>query len=139
MEEQKVTCRDVAYKALKLIGHIDEKGNIDDSKEGRYLSVCPEYIEILEKLAADRMKIELSDELKDIESELQIEKSVALKVLPTGLAMYFSLMDRDSELYNHFKECFYNDSLKSLKPDETPIFECYIKKNDPMFSSGSLN
>jgi hypothetical protein len=51
-------------------------------------------------------------------------------VLPFGLAMYFAVIDRDSELYNHFSQLYYGTLLPSIKTDETAIQDYYGVMSD---------
>ena len=51
--------------------------------------------------------------------------------MPAGLAMYFALIDRDAEMYNHFSSLYYEKLLPTVKTGEVNIRECYLSPHDP--------
>lgn len=135
MADSTLKVKDIAEYALKLINHIDSDGNIDEETDAKYLNVAPAYLTVLQLEVAEKINQEDIEPLTSLDDVISLDDETAIKTLPFGLAMYFALMERDGELYNHFNSCFYNQVLCSLKNDEATIEEVYLSSDDPMMSS----
>lgn len=127
-----VKAKEVADAALRLICHVGEMGAIDKNREGRYYGVAPSYLTVLQYELAEFENAPPPMAVTNLSQELDISDEDALKVMPVGLAMYFSLIDRDAELYNHFSSSYYGSLLPSIKNAEVPLGECYLSPGDDM-------
>lgn len=127
-----VKAKEVADAALRLIFHVGEMGAIDKNKESRYYSVAPAYLTVLQYELADYENAPQPQPVADLSQEIALSDETALKVMPVGLAMYFSLIDRDAALYNHFSGCYYGSLVPSVKAAEVRLGECYLSAGDVM-------
>lgn len=121
-----VTAKDAACAALKLCGHVNSMGTVDDNRESKYIGLAPAYLTILvREIGEAENSASAAGPVTDMNSVLSVSDDSAVRVLPFGLAMYFALIDRDSELYNYFSELYYEKLLPSIRPDETAIQDYY--------------
>lgn len=125
-----VTAKDAVVAALKLAGHMNVLGAVDENKDSRYFGAAPAYLTILSSEIAAAENRALPAPVSGLDDNLPVSDDSAARVLPFGLAMYFSLIDRDSELYNFFSQLYYEKLLPSVKTDEVPITDSYDVKND---------
>lgn len=127
-----VKAKDVVDAALKLICHVGDLGTVDKNRESLYFGLAPSYITVLQSELAEYENSSQPLPVSDLEQYIDLSDTTALKILPVGLAMYFSLMDRDSALYNHFSTLYYEKLIPTIKAGEKKLSECYIFPNDPM-------
>lgn len=131
-ENMSVKAKEIADAALKLICHVGELGAIDKNRESRYYGLAPSYITVLQYELSEYENAPQPLPIENLEQEIDLSDKTALKVMPIGLAMYFALIDRDADLYNHFSSLYYEKLVPSIKTAEVKISECYIFPNDPM-------
>lgn len=127
-----VKAKEVVDAALRFIGHVGEQGAIDRNREARFYSVAPTYLTMLQFELAQFENAPMPLPVSDLAQQLELSDETALKVMPAGLAMYFALLDRDAELYNHFQGSYYGSLAPSVKAGETRLAECYLSPGDPM-------
>jgi hypothetical protein len=127
-----VKAKDVAEAALKLICHVNDMGAVDRNKESRYYGVAPAYLTLLQYELAEFEGAPQPLPISELLQDIGLSDETALKVMPAGLAMYFALIDRDAELYNHFSQSYYVTLIPAIKVAEVPLQECYIHPGDPM-------
>lgn len=120
-----VTAKNVADLALKLIGRVNAAGAVDENRESRYYGMAPAYLTVLQTELAELENTDAPRPVADLSQMLSVSDETALKVMPAGLAMYFSLIDRDSELYNHFSQVYYGSFIPQIKPDENELEDYY--------------
>jgi hypothetical protein len=120
------TAKDAVISALKLMGNVNSYGVVDENSCSKYFGVAPAYLNILvrEIATAENAQVVPSN-VQGLDAVLDISDDSAARVLPFGLAMYFAVIDRDSELYNHFSQLYYGTLLPSIKADETAIQDYY--------------
>jgi hypothetical protein len=127
-----VKAKDVAEAALKLICHVNDMGAVDRNREGRYYGVAPAYLTLLQYELAEFEGAPQPLPISELLQDIGLSDETALKVMPAGLAMYFALIDRDAELYNHFSQSYYGTLIPEIKAAEVALQECYIHPYDPM-------
>lgn len=127
-----VTAKEVADEALKLIFHVGEDGNISAEKEAKLYAAAPAYLTVLQLELAQCENKEVNSAVSALSDVLAVSDETALKVMPCGLAMYFALISRESELYNHFSSVYYTKLLPGVKAAEIKITDCYLSPNDIM-------
>lgn len=128
-----VTAKNAACDALRLMGRMNAFGVVDENKESKYFSAAVSYLNLV---CADICRAAggaLALPLADLGDLLPIPDDSAHRVAPIGLAMYFSILDRDSELYNFFSTVYYGSLLPSVQADETPLTDFYGVAQDPDF------
>lgn len=138
-----VTAKTVVEQALTLLGHVDAAGAVNESRESRYYGAAPAYLTVLQLELAraegagnapgETAQENLPGAVTSLDEPIQLQDETALKTLPAGLAMYFALIDRDTELYNHFSRVYYGSFVPSARPDETSIIDHYHALDDPYF------
>jgi hypothetical protein len=129
--------KDAVISALKLMGIVNSYGVVDENGCSKYFGVAPAYLNILvreiataENTQAIQALQAVSSNIQGLDSVLDISDDSATRVLPFGLAMYFAVIDRDSELYNHFSQLYYGTLLPSVKADEVIIQDYYGVTSD---------
>lgn len=128
------TAKDAVISALKLMGTINSYGVVDENNCLKYLGVAPAYINILVlEIALAENALVTPTTIQGLDSSLGISEDSATRILPFGLAMYFAVIDRDSEMYNHFSQLYYGTLLPSIKADETAIQDFYGIMSDTTF------
>lgn len=127
-----VKAKEIADAALKLLCHVGNFGTVDKNRESRYLGLAPSYLTVLQYEIAEYENVPQPLPIENLEQEIDLSDKTALKVMPAGLAMYFALIDRDAEMYNHFSSLYYEKLLPTVKTSEVSIRECYLSPNDPM-------
>lgn len=127
-----VKAKEVVDAALRLISHVSEMGTVDKNREARYFGVAPSYLTVLQFELAQCENAPQPLPVTSLEQTLDLSDKTALEVMPVGLAMYFSLIDRDAALYNHFQSNYYGCLMPSIKSAEVPLKECYLSPGDPM-------
>lgn len=126
------TARDVINAALMLTGHVNQTGSIDFNREMRYFGVAPSYLTILVNEIANAENLGVpAQTVNTVDDLLIISDQSARKVLPVGLAMYFSALDGDNDLYNHYSQLYYGNLLPSVNPGETTLCDSYGATRDP--------
>lgn len=129
-----VRAKDAVDAALILMGHVNELGAVDESREARYFGAAPAYLNILcGEIAGAEGNNTPVNPINDLEQELDIGEDAAKRVLPPGLAMYFAVLDRDSALYGFFSQLYYQKMLPSLKTGEAVIEDSYGVLKDGTF------
>jgi hypothetical protein len=128
------TAKDAVISALKLMGVVNSYGVVDENNCSKYFGLAPAYLNILVLEIANAENAELmQDSIQGLDCALGISDDSATRVLPFGLAMYFAVIDRDSELYNHFSQLYYGTLLPSIKANETAIQDYYGIMSDASF------
>lgn len=127
-----VTAKEVTDSALNLVFHVTEGGALDRTREARYRGVAPSYLTVLQYELAGLENQPFSQPVTTLDDVISLTDKTAREIMPVGLAMYFALLDRDSELYNHFAEIYHSRLTPSVSPGEVKLRECYLKSNDPM-------
>jgi hypothetical protein len=127
-----VKAKDVADEALKLMFHVGESGAVDEAKENKLYAVAPAYLTVLQSELAPLENAAIPNPITSLDGTISLSDETALKVMPCGLAMYFALAERDSELYNHFSACYYTKLLPTVKANEVKLCDCYLSQNDSM-------
>jgi hypothetical protein len=128
-----ISAKDVVDAALKLLSHVNAAGVIDQAKEARFYGMAPAYLTVLTYELAGCEGVTGIVPVTSLNQQLTLSDETALKALPAGLAMYFSLAERDSVLYNHFSKVYYESFMPSVKSGETEIEDYYGVKCDPTF------
>lgn len=127
-----ITARSAVNTALALTGHINGAGAVDANREARYFGAAPAYLTILVNEIANAENLGLPAQIvRGVDDPLMISETSARKVLPAGLAMYFSALDGDGDLFNHFSKLYYENLLPSVKPGETALTDSYGMTRDP--------
>lgn len=118
--------------ALRLLGHGNGYGCVDENREARYFGLAPSYLNVLcaEIAAAEGAQ---GGDVAGLDSELPISDDSARRVLPFGLAMYFAVIDRESDLYNHFSSVYYGTLLPSVRAPEADLTDAYGVLQDESF------
>lgn len=127
-----VTAKEVTDEALKLVFHVTETGVLDKTSEARYRGAAPAYLTVLQYELAALENQPFSQPVESLCDVIALTDKTAREIMPVGLAMYFALLDRDSELYNHFAELYHSRLARSVTPGEVKLRECYLKSSDPM-------
>jgi hypothetical protein len=127
-----VKAKDVVDAALRLISHVSETGAVSKNREARYFGVATSYLTVLQYELAGYERVPEPMPVTSLEQTLDLSDKTALEIMPVGLAMYFSLIDRDAELYNHFQSSYYGCLIPSIRSAEVPIKECYLSPDDLM-------
>lgn len=127
-----VTAKEVIDSALRLIFHVTEGGAVDKNREAIYRGAAIAYLTVLQYELADLENQPFSQPVKAPDDVIALTDKTAREIMPVGLAMYFALLDRDSELYNHFAELYHSRLAGSVTPGEVRLHECYLKSSDPM-------
>jgi hypothetical protein len=126
------TAKDAVISALRLMGIVNSYGVVERTGCSKYFGVAPAFINILvHEIAAAENAQAAPSEVRLIEDALEISDDSAARVLPFGLAMYFAVIDRDSELVNHFSQLYYGTLYPSIRADETAIQDYYGVMRDP--------
>lgn len=132
-----VTGREAVTAALRLTGRVNPYGTADENSDSLYFGVAPSYLTILvSEIAAAEGSGPAMQNVSDLETALCISDDSALRVLPLGLAMYFSVIDRDDDMYNHFSQLYYGSLLPSIKAPEQKITDYYGVLKDPGLMRG---
>jgi hypothetical protein len=126
-----VIAKQVAECALKLLGHVGGAGAVDENEQSKYYGLAPAYISVLQyELSLMENQASLPEPVMDLDTELSVSDSTALKIMPAGLAMYFALIDCDTASYSHFSQLYYGSFTQSIKPAETAIQDYYMLSSD---------
>lgn len=128
-----VQAKYVISAALKLTAHANESGDVDESRESRYYGLAPAYLTLLQSELALCENLPVPSPVTGPDDTLAVSDETAVKTLPAGLAMYFALIDRDSELYNHFSRIYYSSLMPSARAAETTLNDVYGVLQDPSF------
>lgn len=112
--------------ALRLLGHGNGAGYINETAEARYFGLAPGYLSLLCcEIAKAEGQEGVPAPISTLGDALPVSDDSARRVLPFGLAMYFALIDRESELYNHFSSAYYGTLLPSVYAPEQDITDSY--------------
>lgn len=121
-----VTGKQVTEQALSLIGHVNSQGAVDWNREAKYAKIAPAY---LTQLQYEIMQHENSSvtpaPVTDLDADLLILDSNALRVMPSGLAMYFSLVDHDTDNYNHYSAEYHDNLIPQIQSASDDIITDY--------------
>ncbi|HEX3026805.1 MAG TPA: hypothetical protein VHR42_06220 [Clostridia bacterium] len=129
-----VTGKNMVDQALRLIGHVNAQGAINENRESKYYAVALSYLTVLQYELLNRENSSaVPVPVSDLNDNLLVSDETAYKVIPSGLAMYFSLIDRDTDNYNHFSTVYYNNLLPLIKPDNVVIEDYYGISSDSSF------
>jgi hypothetical protein len=126
-----VLAKTVTDAALRLAGHVGAAGAVDENRESRYIGLAPAYLTLLQGELALRENAAPPPPVEGPDDALAVSDADALRVLPAGLAMYFALVDRDTELYNHFAKIYYGGLLPATRAPETQLADYYGVLQDP--------
>ena len=127
-----VTGKTAVDAALRLICHVNAAGAVEQTRQAKYYGMAPAFLTVLQyELAACENAGALPEPVTDLQTALSLSDETALKALPAGLAMYFALTDRDSELYNHFSKVYYGGFIPGIRPAEIPLGDYYGVLKDP--------
>lgn len=121
----------IVTEALRLTAHTNAAGMVDLNRESRYYGLAPAYLTILQTELAQVQGAATPEPVENLEQELAADDGTAMRVLPAGLAMYFALIDRDSDQYNHFAGDYYDRLLPAARPDAFPLTDAYGAAGDP--------
>ncbi|MDR3552398.1 MAG: hypothetical protein P4L75_04665 [Clostridia bacterium] len=127
--------KDAALAALQLIGHVNALGFLDENREAKYLGLAPAYLSILcSEIGAAEGAAGGAATVAGLDATLPVSDDSAQRVLPAGLAMYFSVADRETELYNYFSSLYYGTLLPGVRAPEAAITDYYGVLRDGSFS-----
>lgn len=127
-----MTAKTIADAALQLLSHVNQAGSVDETRESRYYGLAPAYLTLLQyEIAALQNLPAVNMQVTGPDAVLSIDDDTALRLMPTGLAMYYALIDGDEACYSHFSKLYYEGLLPSLKPDESKIIDYYGVTSDP--------
>lgn len=128
-----ITAKSAVVDALRLMGHVNAMGTVDENREARFFGAATVYLNILCREIARAEGAQDAPSLTGLNEELPVSNDSAKRVLPFGLAMYFSVMDRDGELYNFFSSMYYGTLLPSVQAPETTLTDYYGVLKDSGF------
>lgn len=118
--------------ALSLMAYVNSAGAVDENREARYYGLAPAYITVIQdELAAALNMSAVPRPVTELSQVLEVDDDSAARVMPAGLAMCFSLVDREPDKYNYFTDLYYGRLLPSVKPDETQLTDAYSAAGDP--------
>ncbi|MDR3643924.1 MAG: hypothetical protein P4M02_02480, partial [Clostridia bacterium] len=108
---------------------------VDENAEGKYLGLAPAYLSILcGEIGQAEGSFGAVPAVTDLGAALPVSDDSAQRVLPAGLAMYFSVADRETELYNYFSSLYYGTLLPGVRAPEAAITDYYGVLRDGSFS-----
>lgn len=120
-----VDAKTVVDLALKLLGRVNTAGAVEENRESRYYGMAPAFLTVLQQELSGFENTGAAPRVEELSQILSVSDETALKAMPAGLAMYFSLIDRDSGLYDQFSQIYYGNYLPQMKADETAISDYY--------------
>lgn len=119
-----VTGKQVTEQALKLIGHVNSQGAVDWNRESKYAKIASAY---LTQLQLEILQHENSDAVpatvESLDDDLLVLDANALRVMPSGLAMYFALVDHDSDNYNHYSTEYHSNLIPQIQSASDDVIE----------------
>jgi len=119
--------------ALIMAAHLNISGAIDESRQSRYYGTAAAYLNVLQYEISSYCNLPPPVPISDLEQDLGLDNEVAARLLPAGLVMYFALIDRDTALYNHYAELYYERLLPQIKLDEILLEDYYCMRSDNSF------
>ena len=120
-----MTVKDIALISLKLLGHVNPQGAVDENRESKYLNVaaaCLDPIQ-LDLLDAEN-NTTTANPLTTLTTVLSITDKTARQVAIYGLARDFSSLDGDSERFNLFS-IKYENAKANIQVDAPDITDVY--------------
>lgn len=126
--------KQVTDAALKLLGHVNNRGMVDENREAKYYALAPAYVTELQAdlLIAENYTGDAVPPLVSLTDSLTISDDTANRVLPSGLAMKFALLDSDSDKLNYYSQ-MYSNKLSTVVPADDAITDYYGALSDSDF------
>lgn len=128
-----ITLKDAADAALKLLGHINEQGSIDENREAKYYGAAAALAEPLQDDLLRREGKIPAGPLAALTDTLSVSDGTARGVLPYGLAMRFAQLDGDTDGFNAFAAEYYGSRLPTIAAEPPDAEDYYGVRSDPYF------
>lgn len=124
--------KEIADRALVLLGHVNAAGGLDENREARYYGMAPALLTALQsELSALAGLQPPSAPITDLSQEISLDEALAGRILPAGMVMLFALCEHDSDRYNHYSKLYYGTLLPSVTLGEVPLQDIYGFRGDP--------
>lgn len=127
------TLKQAADAALKLLGHVNEQGSIDENRETKYYGAAAAYANLLQGDLLRREGADAAAPLSGLDDALSVSDPTAQDVLPYGLAMMFAQLDGDADNYNALAAEYYGNRVPMIAADPPDSEDYYGVLDDPYF------
>jgi hypothetical protein len=128
-----MTVHGIAYEALRLLGHVNSKGAVDENREAKYFGVAPSFLNTIQReifIAEGNDPADLTP-LASKNDEFQTTAENAAQIAPVGLAAALAAFDGDANSYSVFSQQYYNNLLPSIRPAHVDVIDHYGVLCDP--------
>ncbi len=130
-----MTVKDIALLSLKLLGHVNPQGAVEENRESRYLNVAATFLDPIQLDLLDCENYDFTTTptaLIDLADVLTMQDKTARQVAIYGLARDFCALDGDAERFNLFS-IKYENAKSNIQVDAPDIIDVYGQDSNLTF------
>lgn len=146
------TVKDVTLDALKLLGHGNRFGMVDENREARFFGAAVSYANRIQNEILMRENYYRNDNpaaftdngdgtytalprpsISAITDTFVCSDDSVDRVVPTGMAVLFAALDGDTDNYSRLAQEYYGNLLPTVVAADEPIEDYYGTESDPDF------